>query len=201
MNRASAWKKEFAELNVGPERIDALTTWVEFDIHPRFIISGDLTCLWMNQAARTMIGGCDGSADPGADQAHLLTYFDRTQLEDLIGHTADGETHSRIVATAGPGRAMVWARGIGGDLNRVFGLVMLPPVKLDFSGYFCHARLTAAEARAIAHILQGESRTGAASDSRVSKETLKTHIRNAYRKLGVRSREELFVQAWKFIAP
>jgi DNA-binding CsgD family transcriptional regulator len=81
-------------------------------------------------------------------------------------------------------------------------LVLLPPdEQRDFHGFYESARLTPAEARIVNAMLRGESIAGAAFASGVSRETIKTHLRNAYRKLGVSSRGELFAEAQRFLEP
>ena len=78
---------------------------------------------------------------------------------------------------------------------------MPPDHEQTFREFFEKARLTPAETRIIDAILRGESLASTAIVSGVSKETAKTQLKNAYRKLSVNSRGELFAEARRFIAP
>jgi len=54
-----------------------------------------------------------------------------------------------------------------------------------------HSKLTAQEQKIIAEILKGKSNKAIAADLFISHSTVKTHINNLYKKLGVSSRQEI----------
>ncbi|WP_454717241.1 helix-turn-helix transcriptional regulator [Caulobacter segnis] len=180
--------------------VAALADWIGQDIHPRFIINSDLECLWKNDAARKMLG--ENGASVGAPMSKALTFFDQVRLRSLLQDAEDDLVHWGVVPDRNGVSLVVWAKAIGVGQNRMFGLVLMPPDhEPSFREFFENARLTPAEARIIDAILRGESLANTASVSGVSKETIKTQLKNAYRKLSVSSRGELFAEARRFLAP
>lgn len=176
--------------------VAALTEWIGQDVHPRFIITPELECLWKNDAARKMLG------ENGAGASKTLTFFDHARLSSLLRDVEDDLVHWGVVPDRNGVNLIVWAREISTAGKRMFGLVLMPPDhEPSFREFFENARLTPAEARIIDAILRGESLANTASVSGVSKETIKTQLKNAYRKLSVSSRGELFAEARRFLAP
>jgi DNA-binding CsgD family transcriptional regulator len=182
------------------EWVAALADWIGQDVHPRFIITSDLECLWKNDAARKMLG--ENGANAGASMSKTLTFFDPARLRSLLQDAEDDLVHWGVVPDWNGVNLIVWAKAIGAAQNRLFGLVLMPPDhEPSFRELFENARLTPAEARIIDAILRGESLANTASVSGVSRETIKTQLKNAYRKLSVSSRGELFAEARRFLAP
>jgi DNA-binding CsgD family transcriptional regulator len=183
-----------------PAALIALTDWIRRDVHPRFIINTVLGCLWENDAARRML------EQPGANVStpapSPLTFFNHDQLRSLLEEIRDDRVHWGVISDRNGNKLIVWAKAIGDGQDRLFGLVLMPPDReQDFKEFFEHARLTPAEARIIDAILRGESLASTATVSGVSKQTIKTQLKNAYRKLSVSSRGELFAQARRYLAP
>ncbi len=181
--------------------VTALTEWIGRDARPRFIINPDLDCLWRNDAANRLLGENDRPV--GEPVPRTLRFFDQHRLKSLLEEAEDDQVHWGVVPDRNGENLIVWARAIGdagGD--RLFGLVLMPPHReQNFREFFENARLTPAETRIIDAILRGESLGSTATLSGVSKETIKTQLKNAYRKLGVSSRSELFAEAHRFLAP
>jgi DNA-binding CsgD family transcriptional regulator len=176
----------------------ALTEWIWQDPHPRFIVTPSLECLWKNDAARRLLGE-DSVGEPTPE---TLTFFNQQRLNALLLDVEDDLMHSSVIPDRNGDKFIVWAKALGNRDKRLFGLVLTPPDREpSFQEFFEHARLTPAEERIIDAILRGESLAKTATISGVSKETIKTHLRNAYRKLSVSSRGELFVEARRFLAP
>jgi DNA-binding CsgD family transcriptional regulator len=63
------------------------------------------------------------------------------------------------------------------------------------------ARLTRAEIRVVEMMMSGTETTAIADALRISLETLRTHVKHAYRKLGVTTRGELFAAMADFLQP
>lgn len=182
------------------EWVAALTEWIRRDAHPRFIINPDLDCLWKNDAAQRMLGEPDGAN--GETTPKTLNFFNPSQLKSLIEEVEGDQVHWGAIPDQNGETLIVWAKAIGGSQNRLFGLVLMPPDHEQSFQEFCdNARLTPAETRIIDAILRGESLASTATASGVSRQTLKTQLKSAYRKLSVSSRGELFAQARRFLAP
>lgn len=180
--------------------VAALAEWIGQDVHPRFIITPELECLWKSDAARKMLG--ENGASPDGSMSKALTFFDQARLKALLHDAEDDLVHWGVVPDRNGVNLVVWARSIVVGPNRMYGLVLMPPDhELSFREFFENARLTPAEARIIDAILRGESLANTATASGVSKETIKTQLKNAYRKLSVSSRGELFAEAHRFLAP
>jgi DNA-binding CsgD family transcriptional regulator len=180
--------------------VAALTEWIGRDAHPRFIINPDLDCLWKNDAARRLLG--ESRASTGEPIPKALNFFNQLTLKTLIQDAEDGQVHWRIIPNQNDEKLIVWAKALGDSHERLFGLVLMPPDhEQSFREFFENARLTPAETRIIDAILRGETLANTAIISGVSKETIKTQLKNAYRKLSVNSRGELFAEARRFIAP
>ncbi len=138
----------------------------------------------------------------GESAAFSLAYFDPKSLAALLAETADGAVHWSSLPNRAGGFSTVWVRALGDRERGIFGLALKPPEsERDFEGLFKTSGLTPAEGRIIKALLKGESMAAVASASGVSRETIKTHLRNAYRKLSIRSRGELFAHARRFLAP
>jgi DNA-binding CsgD family transcriptional regulator len=180
--------------------VAALEKWIGRDAHPRFIVNPNLNCLWMNDAAQRLVNVRSATADAPVSKA--LLFFDQRRLKSLLDEAGDDLVHWRPIPDRNGEKLIVWAKAIGDHHGRLFGLVLMPPdYEQNFREFFLNARLTPAEARVINAVLHGKSLASTAVVSGVSKETIKTQLKNAYRKLNVTSRGELFAEAHRFLAP
>lgn len=151
----------------------------------------DCSVLWCNDAALAMLAGREhfclraeklACTDPAQEAAFRL--FIERDGADLGSWVSRGDGSMLIVAreriTGAEGRlgltfhstaaeaAWVWA-----DFGSVMGL-------------------TASEARIAQKLMEGGRADAIAVDVGVCLETVRTHIRRIYNKIGIRSREELF---------
>ena len=161
---------------------------------PTLIVTMDMRIVWSNLSAEAMLeeGDCftvhkGYLACPDKDQEEPFRAF----LADLSGeptawiHRLPEQAFRLVraerVTPAGqpPGVSlMVYptdarARYVWGDISRAFGL-------------------TRAEAIIVRKIIDGDGAAAVAEDLSVSLETVRTHIRRVYNKLGINSREQLF---------
>jgi DNA-binding CsgD family transcriptional regulator len=96
----------------------------------------------------------------------------------------------------------VWARRLAGDEPACVALTLRGRgERLKLEAFAQTNRLTPAEARVIAMIVDGEDSSAIAAALHISLETLRTHVKHAYRKVGVSSRGELFARALDFVQP
>jgi len=166
--------------------------WCEFSTTPAAVVTRDQGILWANNAGRDLISSglyfrkvrgriscVDSRQEPDlkafvrdlaeprvwayrGNEDHILVRGDLTVPAGLVPAVG----LSFFVAT--PAAEYLWA-----DLSKIFGL-------------------TAAEASIIKRLVHGERVDNLAEALELSVETVRTHIRRSYVKLGVGSREELF---------
>jgi DNA-binding CsgD family transcriptional regulator len=184
-----------AEAAVAPLAVeDHLAAWREKFRVPAVLTSSDFLVLWRNRSAAGLLAG----ADPKGQVGKPLAWADRTytaQLRVLADGLAD---EPRLWAYDPPGRPRLLVRielvsGPGGE--RAFGLLFyggdapVTPLWADLSRIF---GLTPAEAVVVRGLVSGRGAEQLAGDQGIGVETVRTHIRRAYDKLGVDSREQLY---------
>jgi len=171
-----------------------LSSWIRgFDI-PSVIVSLDLQLLWTNAAADDMLTAArDFARVNGA-----LTCVDKDQMQEFRSFLADLEdeprawVYSRKEAAQHIVRAeMVRPAGLppGAALMIYPATPADPFIWADFGKVF---GLTRAEAGVVMRAVAGKRADVIAEDLSVTIETVRTHIRRVYLKLGIKSREELF---------
>lgn len=175
---------------------EAFKSWLDEENPARMIISADLMVQWMSRRTKQFVeqGGIPVSfghlIPPTSAVAKFLvlaevnistctTYLDRQQR-----------------------RWVVWARKLTSGPGGLTGLSFHPPTQwLCFSALAEAHTLTPMEARVVELILNGHDTGRIAQRLQISKETLKTHLKHAYSKLGVTSRGDLFSHAAGFASP
>ena len=177
-----------------PETAALALDWIEHDLMPRVIVADDLSILWGNVAARSLLAqkrdlenrnGILATTD-WSRQAALARFVTRSEVavSSWAIPRADGDGHllfrAQRIDWHGGGMFGVGFFGSGSefqaryaDLDLVFGL-------------------TKAENRVLLDLLEGFDAERLSEIHGVSIETTRTHIRNIYAKLQVRSREALF---------
>jgi DNA-binding CsgD family transcriptional regulator len=172
-----------------------LLRWASLDETPRLLVLDDLSVLWSNSAARvalterrdvTVRAGTLAMTDRANAQA--FANFVRSASDepsDWCLPRGDGDGHLlfravRLEADENEEAVAIWFHGTGSDFR---------PVWTGFKEAF---GLTAAENDVVRALLEGETATDIAARLTISLGTVRTHIRNAYAKLDVNSREHLF---------
>jgi DNA-binding CsgD family transcriptional regulator len=98
--------------------------------------------------------------------------------------------------------AVIWAQQIDAVGPMRIGLTIRPmKEELEITALAEARQLTAAEARVVGMMLGGAETGRIAQALDISVETLRTHVKHVYRKLGVNSRGELFATALVFVQP
>lgn len=173
---------------------DLALSWIEHDLMPRVMVADDLAILWSNIAGRSLLAqkrdleernGILATVDR-SKQAVLARFVTRSEvaISSLALKRSDGDGHmlfrAQRIDWRGGGMFGVAFYGSGSefqtryaDLDKVFGL-------------------TGAEHRVLLDMLEGFEADRLSEIHSVSIETTRTHIRNIYAKLQVRSREGLF---------
>jgi len=97
---------------------------------------------------------------------------------------------------------VVWARTLPGPGASVLALILRAKDERPNLEILAEAgRLTRAEIRVIEMMMSGTETAAIAQTLRISLETLRTHVKHAYRKLGVTTRGELFAAISGFLQP
>ena len=97
---------------------------------------------------------------------------------------------------------MVWVRPLSGPGGPVLALILRQRGERPNLAVLAEVgQLTRAEIRVIEMMMSGTETAGIAEALRISLETLRTHVKHAYRKLGVTTRGELFAAIADFLQP
>lgn len=172
-----------------------ITHWAEAYFAPAIIVKLDMTIVWMNAGGRALLSKAEQfclSGDRLSCVDKVRTGDLKSFLQDLGGSPdvwacpTESGTHLLVRAEkvrpreAEPAAALLFVpadtapdRFIWADLGEVFGL-------------------TRAEAAIVKRFIGGERADEMAQALGVTIETVRTHIRRIYNKLGISSREQLF---------
>lgn len=182
------------------QQIDGVALeWLEHDHQPRILVRFDLTLLWTNEGGRAFIG--EGRVLE-IRNATLAT-IDRSQqerLREFVSGSTQALSTLCLKCHDDEERLLLRAhRMLAGGLGAV-GLVLIAadqyrPLYHDLDQAFS---LTPAEHRVLLALLQGNGAEALARHGEVSLETIRSQIRSIYHKLGVGTREHLFLRTQPF---
>lgn len=168
--------------------------WLEYDAAPRVIVDEDLRIAWANTAARSALARARDLENRGG----FLRTIDRGQQEALDAFVAGsgvGVSSWCLPRADRDGHVLFRAQRLAWEQAPVFGVLFYGSGSDFRSRYVDLERvfgLTPAEHRVLLDMLDGFEADRIAEGSGVSIETVRTHIRRIYAKVGVRSRERLF---------
>lgn len=172
-----------------------LAAWADTFFAPSIIVTLDLTLVWTNRAAAILLD--EGS--PFCRVGDRLACADPTLTPDLHRFVDALDGAPRIWACPAEGEAHLLVRGEAlaparGERGAALFLAptLTPPedhLWADLGEVF---GLTPAETAIVKRFLAGERADGMADALGVAVETVRTHIRRIYAKLGINSREQLF---------
>lgn len=180
---------------------DVALAWIGSDSLCRILVTSGLTVMWTNSAgAAALLRG-----------AHLTTLDGRLATSDA----AQQPEFAQFVEAAccepscwalrkpdDDGYVVFNAQRLGDDGGRLIGLTFRMDVPESdatrYRGLGEAFGLTNAESKVLARLLDGRMAEEAAIDLGVGIETIRSHIRQIYGKLAVRSREAMFRQVLPF---
>jgi len=179
----------------------ALAQWIEADGRARVLVDDALRICWLSPAAERLMNG------PGSilvRNGHLRTRenrFDR-QLRELIDCASrqmssccvhDTKTGEHLVLTA--------VRLAAPSQDRVGLTLVRASDDFPFQLADLHSAFgfTQTEGRVAYHLMCGRTAEETAHELEVSLETVRTHIKRAYAKLSVSSREAFFHRLTPFV--
>jgi DNA-binding CsgD family transcriptional regulator len=179
-----------------------MMSWLDVEERPRILVRDDLTLVWANRLARSVL----------AERLDLM-------LRDgvlAMANRASAEALSNLVRGAGP-TVSHWSVGReDGDGHLVLSALRLQTANgLAAVGIIFHGTrsavapalggfkeafgLTAAESQVIGALMDGETAGRIGDRLEITIDTVRTHIRNAYVKLDVNSREQMFRRLSPFL--
>ncbi len=171
--------------------------WLARDELPRVLVGDGLTLLWANDAARRFL----------ADEVdleirdNLLSTYNRGLQPHLAAFVADCSPDLQTLCLPreqGCGHILFRARQVAVRDGRRFVGISFHRSGSDFVERYADLKtafqLTAAEHRVLERMLEGATADEISSAVGLSIETIRTHIRNIYTKVGVASRERLFAR-------
>lgn len=185
-----------------PAQVDAVcgqaaVNWIEGERRARLIVSRDLEVMWMNGAARALSD--DGEAF-GLEGRRLAP--SSPILASLVASAGADEARCTVMPGAAGRRWVAWARQVCAAPTALIGLTLQRARgEARFQALIDHHLLTPSEGRIIEMLLGGAETGRIAQALDISIETLRTHLKHAYQKMGVRSRGELFAEAISFVGP
>ncbi len=174
--------------------------WLAADFRPRLIVSADLQVLWSNDCAQRQLAEDHGvTVRDGALQFASTTI--QWEFVDFI-EQLDPQLKTFAVRCNDPsmhllfrGRRVEVAGGSAACLEFTRDSTKFLAQYQDIERVFA---LTPAEHRVAIGLLNGRTAVQLAGDLLISVDTVRTHVRRIYSKIGVRSREELFARLRPF---
>lgn len=175
----------------------ALANWVDGERRARLIVTRDLDVMWMNEAARAL------REDREAFEVNEGRLTPRSPIiASLVAASRPEEAGCAVVPGEGGRHWVAWAREVCAPPKALIGLTLQRArSEVRFQALIENHLLTPSEGRIIEMLLAGIETGRVAQALDISIETLRTHLKHAYQKLGVRSRGELFAEALSFIGP
>lgn len=168
--------------------------WADRFAVPSAIVAKNLQLLWSNPAADALFAsGKDFQSSNG-----YLVCSDRVQgpeFRTFLSQVGD-EPEAWVYCRDKAARHMVRAEAVRPDnLPAGVALMIYPIDGLDqflWSDFHKVFSLTRAETVVVKRIMGGESADAIAEELSVTLDTIRTHLRRVYTKLGVNNREQLF---------
>jgi DNA-binding CsgD family transcriptional regulator len=168
--------------------------WIDLDERARIVVDANLTAHWMSSRARSLMDDNrsvvhrNGRLLPRDRrvEGQLRTFVERATSVVSAQCISDGDTGDQVVLTA-TRLPSPWEHLVGVTLQRADYEVTVRLADLEQA-----FGLTPTEARVAHHLFCGHTAEETAHHLRVSLDTVRTHIKRAYAKLGVSSREHFF---------
>ena len=169
--------------------------WLERETTSRLLVDRNLRILWANNAAASALDASEGLRNRGG----TLTTGDKAldvELRGLVGRASSTPSGWTVPCTqAGEDHLVLHFQKITESEPATYGLSFHKTGDGFRAAYAPLERifdLTPVEHRTLLDLLDGHEAIAIARFRDVSVETVRSHIRNIYLKLGVRTREGLF---------
>jgi len=176
--------------------IDLRTTLQKVGV-PSFVVDRDGTITWLNDAAKEEFGDLEGTAFTQIIPPERADFVKR-QLDRKLDRTASVTDYTTEVMTRDGSRRPAEISSVaieGGDrCHAVFGIVLLGRRERAAKE---SPMLTTRQSEVLGMIAHGASTVQIAESLHLSRETVRNHVRNILRVLGVHSRVEAVAVAYR----
>lgn len=177
-----------------------IAQWVTSDPRARIVVDADLRPVWASASANTLMNQPDAMLRRNG----RISASSRRTDDDLrrLVSEAGRDTTTQCLSDSGAGRHLVLAATrIEGPWEHLVG-ISIQNADEDHEVRLADLRqvfgLTPAEALVAHHLLCGKTAEEVAADLGVRLETVRTHIKRTYAKMGVGSREAFFYKLAPF---
>lgn len=175
--------------------------WIDREDRARIVVDANLTAHWVSSRARALM---DDHNSVIHRNGRILPRDHRVEGElRTFVEQATGEVSAQCISDPGTGEQVVltatrlpspWQHLVGITLQRAGYDVSVRLANLEQA-----LGLTPTEARVAHHLFCGHTAEETAENLCVSLDTIRTHIKRAYAKLGVSSREHFFHKLTPFV--
>lgn len=180
---------------------DLALAWLDLEPQPRLICTRTLELVWANDAAREALAG-DGDLDLRDGVVVARERIHRSALCAFVEGCEAMLSTLALPAPDGDGHLLLRGRRLDAQGSAEFvGLTFLRSngafraLYADVERAF---QLTPSEYRVLLRMIDGVTAEGIAAATTLSVETVRSHIRHIYAKLGVASREAMFAKILPF---
>ena len=178
-----------------------LAGWLEGDRRPRILVDGDLKAHWVSASAESLMRS-DGSVLHRNGRILPNDLRLEPELRSFVASATD-EVSAQCVSNRDTGQQLVLAATrLQGPWSHLVGITLYligEDVTVRLADLRRPFGLTVSEARVAEHLLCGRTADETAARLNVSIETVRTHIKRIYCKLGVNSRERFFHRLAPFV--
>lgn len=175
----------------------ALIQWIHQERRPRLIVKPDGEVLWTNAEAQALLTS-DGPVTVERGRLRGATQ----QITDRLQLLLNSPSSSAPCWLQEEDGVLIWAEHIAHPVPATVGLtIRRAGEELEVSALATARQLTPAESRIMGMMLSGVEAGRIAQKLDISVETLRTHVKHLYTKLGVNSRGAMFALAFLFAQP
>lgn len=174
--------------------------WLDHDHMPRCVVADDLVLLWANIAARSALAK---RRDLELREGALCTTRPQHQaeLEAFVQSSGAGLSTLCLPRSGWKGHVLLRAQRLRWDERAAYGVSFVGTGE-DYVHRYADLDvafgLTPAENKVLLSLLDGHDVEQLALRLQVSVETVRSHVRKIYQKIGVKNREALFRVARPF---
>lgn len=168
-----------------------LERWNDDDPYPRIIVDLDHHIIWQNSASRAIIAECK-ELDCRGDVFTFVDASSNMALTNMMSASTKSGSSGVIHSLDGTRYVLVVQRLDAPNNTLVFGISYRRVDQMRYADLRALFSLTKAEEKILHHLLAGAVADSIAEQNAISLETVRSHIRAIYSKVGVSSREALF---------
>lgn len=180
---------------------DWIGLWFSQDVSARLVVGRDMAVLVANPNALSVIDACDVLALRDG----MLTARDRKSSAELAAIVADAgrKAHFAVVGADGGSAVLIEAVSLGESTPAPVGLALRDlsaPVEIECADLESMFGVTPGEQQVLVQLLKGYSSGEIAEQFGKSILTVRTHVKRAYGKIGVKTRGQLFARLLPYLA-